>query len=222
VVLNRDFRSNTYLVKTPCDGDDGSSAGTGCVVVDPGLDHEALEAELAACAWRPIAVVCTHGHFDHVGGAAWLQQRYGIPVYLPESDLKTARLSNFLLAALKLNRRIELPAFSLVPTGAAPIELGGLSFTFHPLPGHTPGSCALALGDLLFSGDSLYAHQTALSRMPGEDHALLRRSLRGLFSWVEPTVRVLPGHGSSATVAEILEHNLALREFMAAEPELAA
>jgi glyoxylase-like metal-dependent hydrolase (beta-lactamase superfamily II) len=222
VVVNRDFRSNTYLVKTPCGDNDGSGTNNGCVVVDPGLDHRALEAELAACAWQPVAVVCTHGHFDHVGGAAVLQQRYGIPVYLPEPDLKTAKLSNFLLAALKLNRRIELPSFSLVSTAAAPVECGGLSFSFHPLPGHTPGSCALALGDLLFSGDSLYARQTALSRMPGEDHALLRRSLRGLFSWVEPTVRILPGHGGSATVAEILEHNLALREFMASEPELAA
>jgi glyoxylase-like metal-dependent hydrolase (beta-lactamase superfamily II) len=70
--------------------------------------------------------------------------------------------------------------------------------------------------DMLFSGDSLYARRTALSRLPGEEHAVLRASLIGLFSWVGADIRVLPGHGGSATVDEIVNHNEELRAFMAA------
>jgi hydroxyacylglutathione hydrolase len=207
IVVNRDFHSNTYLLKT--------GQGNACVVIDPGLDREAIEQALSASGWRPEAVLCTHGHFDHVGGAALLQQAFKVPVHLRGADLKLARQSNFLMAAFKIKQRIELPEFSLVKEGDAPITCGARSFTYHALPGHTPGSAGIAVGDMLFSGDTLYARKTALSRMPGEDHAVLRASLAGLFGWVDGSVRVLPGHGGSATIEEIHRDNHALREFMA-------
>lgn len=207
-VTNRDFHSNTYLLRT---GDD-----TDCVVVDPGLDRESIEENIVACGWRPAAVLCTHGHFDHVGSAAWMQSTYQLPVYLCAADLKLARMSNFMLAAFKLKRRIDLPDFQLINDGDTPLTCGGRSFVFHALPGHTPGSAGIAVDDLFFSGDSLYARKTALSSLPGEDHSILRASLTHLFTWIDGGVRVLPGHGGSATVDEILATNEELRAFMAA------
>jgi len=206
-VVNRDFHSNTYFLKT--------GQGNACVVIDPGLDREAIEADLAASGWQPEAVLCTHGHFDHVGGTAWMQQAYALPVYLRDADLKIAKQSNFLMAVFKIKQRIALPEFTLVKEGDAPVAIGSRSFTYHPLPGHTPGSAGIAVDDLLFSGDTLYARKTALSRMPGEDHAVLRASLSGLFGWVDGSTRVLPGHGGSATIDEIHAHNEPLRAFMA-------
>lgn len=207
-IVNSGFRSNTYLVSTGSDGD--------CVVIDPGLDREAIQQELTASEWRPTAVLCTHGHFDHVGNAAWLHDTFGLPVYLRTADLKTAKLSNFMLAAFKVGLRIELPPFQLVEHDKAVVECDGRSFVFHALPGHTPGSAGIMVDDMLFSGDSLYARRTALSRLPGEEHAVLRASLRGLFSWVAADIRVFPGHGGSATVDEIVKNNEELRAFMAA------
>lgn len=207
-IANRGFHSNTYLLKT---GQDNA-----CVVVDPGLDRVALEQDLAVCSWQPIAVLCTHGHFDHVGSAAWVQSSYQVPVYLSAADLKLAKLSNFMLTAFKLNRRIDLPDFQLIADHDAPVECGDRSFLFHALPGHTPGSTGIEVDDLFFSGDSLYARKTALSRLPGEDHAMLRISLAQLFTWIGGSVRVLPGHGGTATIDEIRGGNEELRAFMAA------
>jgi len=209
-IVNRDFQSNTYLLQT------GQS--NACVVIDPGLDSEAIAQELEITGWQPAAILCTHGHFDHVGGAAWLQKAFQVPVYLPEDDLKIARQSNFLMAAFKIAQRIELPDFSLIKDGNTSLACDGRLFTYHALPGHTPGSAGIVVDDLLFSGDTLYARKTALSRMPGEDHALLRASLAHLFSWVDGAVRVLPGHGGSATIDEIHAHNEPLRAFMASVP----
>lgn len=210
------LRSNTYLLAAP----DAAPAGRHCVVVDPGLDRELIEAELAQRAWRPTAVLLTHGHFDHIGSAAWLQQTYGVPVYLPAADLKLAKLANFMMKAFQLPHRITLPDFTLLPMSAAQaaqVESAGRQFTFHALPGHTPGSAGIAVDGLLFSGDTLYARRTALSKLPGEDHDQLRRSLKGLFQWIPPQVHVLPGHGASATIADILACNEALRTFMTCE-----
>lgn len=206
-VTNADLHSNTYLLADPSGSGD-------CVIVDAGLDHAQIDAALADCGWRPRAVLCTHGHFDHVGGAAHLQKRFGVPVYLLAADLKLAKLSNFMMAAFKLKARIALPEFDLLNGDEAVVEAAGRRFTFHALPGHTPGSAGIAVDGLLFSGDTLYARRTALSKLPGEDHDRLRASLNTLFSWVDEGVLVLPGHGGSATIREILDHNEALRAFM--------
>lgn len=213
-ICNTEMRSNTYLLAAP--GQTGP--GSACAVIDPGLDEAALAQLLQTSGWQPAAVLCTHGHFDHVGGAAWLQQRYQLPVYLDAADLKVAKMSNFLMAAFKLKLRIRLPEFSPINGDAALTVVAGRRFCWHALPGHTPGSRAIAVDDLLFTGDSLYARRTALSQLPGEDHAQLRASLTQLFGWVQDPVWVLPGHGDSATVAEIHAHNHELRAFMAAEP----
>ena len=215
-VTNAGLASNSYLLAVP----GKAKPGDACTVIDPGLDRAALEQALQTTGWLPTSVLCTHGHFDHVGGAAWLQQHFSLPVYLSEADLKLAKSSNFMMAAFKLKSRIGLPDFTLLDTSniATPvaIESAGRRFHFHALPGHTPGSCAIKVDTLLFSGDSLYARRTGLSKLPGEDHAQLRVSLQRLFNWIDGQVLVLPGHGGAATIDEIHSGNDALRTFMSA------
>lgn len=209
-ITNDDLHSNTYLLAAP----GATGGGSSCVVIDPGLDRSRIEAALQECAWQPHAVLCTHGHFDHVGGTAWLQTQYGIPVYLHAGDLKLAKLSNFMMTAFKLKARITLPEFTLLDGDGPCVHAAGRRFVFHALPGHTPGSVGIAVDGLLFSGDSLYAKRTALSSLPGENHAQLRSSLQWLFDWIDPQTLVLPGHGGSATIDEILQGNEDLRVFM--------
>lgn len=205
-VRNRGFESNTYLLLL---GDTPE-----CVVVDPGLDHEAVGDEITRRKLQPVAVLCTHGHFDHVGGAAALQETHGIPVYLRRSDRKTAQLANFMMMAFKIEHRVRLPDFELIADDALTVDCAGREFVFHPVPGHTPGSSAIEYEGLLFSGDSLYARKIALSRLPGEDHATLRRSLKNLFTRIDHRVLVLPGHGGSSTLGDILQYNNDLNAFL--------
>jgi hydroxyacylglutathione hydrolase len=211
-ITNDDLHSNTYLLAAP----GGTGAGSACVVIDPGLDRNRIESALQDCAWQPHAILCTHGHFDHVGGTDWLQKKYGIPVYLRAGDLKLAKLSNFMMTAFKLQSRITLPEFKLVDIDDARVHAAGRQFIFYALPGHTPGSVGIVVDGLLFSGDSLYAKRIALSSLPGENHAQLRNSLQWLFDWIDPQTLVLPGHGGSSTIEEILQMNEELRVFMAA------
>lgn len=213
-VVNDAFSSNTYLLASESPGR--------CVVIDPGLSSAAIDAELSDAGWTPEAVLCTHGHFDHVGGAAHLQGRHDVPVYLCAADAKVASMSNFLMSAFKMTERITLPDFHLVEGDDRTVSCAGMDFMFHNTPGHTPGSVAIEVDGMLFSGDSLYANKIALSRLPGENPATLRASLRRLFGRLREDVLVLPGHGRSATLSEIRAGNDELRDFMAAPEHTAS
>lgn len=209
-LANGVFPSNCYLHATDVPGE--------CILVDPGLDAERIEQALSALALTPRAVVCTHGHFDHAGSAAHFQERHGCPVYLHERDLRTLGASNFLLMAFRIPARVRQPRPERVDDGTPALDIGGLAVRWHPVPGHTPGSCAIEIGKALFTGDTLYARGVGLAGLPGEDATQLRRSVRSILDGFADDTLILPGHGESATLGWIRDHNDALRGFLEPAP----
>ena len=209
VVTNGIFPSNCYLC--------GIGPGE-CFIVDPGLDAAPIEAALTELGVIPRAVLCTHGHFDHIGSAAHFQTRYGCPVHLHRNDLKTVRSSNFLLMAFKIPARITTPAVDEIDSEHLEIRVGGASVRFHPAPGHTPGSCLLQFRKVLFTGDTLYSRGVGLSNLPGEDSELLRQSILSMWNSFPDDTVVCPGHGEVSTFGAIKHNNSALLRFLRAEP----
>lgn len=202
------FPANSYIVATDVPG--------GAVLIDAGLDAKPIDAAFGELALQPAYVLCTHGHFDHVGSASFFQNKYGAPVHLHHADRKTAAMCNFLLAATKLPDRIALPDFTFVDDGFA-LALGDRTATYASTPGHTPGSCAIRIADDLFSGDTLYARGLGLSKLPGERPEELRHSIKGLWDDLDGLI-VHPGHGRSAAGTDIKTNNAELLAFLNAEP----
>ena len=202
------FGSNSYLCPTAVPGE--------CILVDPGLDEKVLDEALATSGLRPVAVACTHGHFDHVGRAEEYQRRYDIPVYLHRDDARTASTSNFLMMAFKVPARITLPRFDLVD-GAGVVRVGEEEVRWVHSPGHTPGSCVIFYDDVAFTGDTVYRDGIGLVSLPGEDEVELRRSIEKLWKAIPDDTLVCPGHGGSAPFAEIKRSNLPLRKFLGME-----
>jgi len=197
------FPSNAYICAEGAPGE--------AFVIDPGLDPERIDRAAKDLSLTPRRVFCTHGHFDHIGGASWFQQAYGCDVFLHGADVKTMKSSNFLLMVLKLEQRITLPEVTLVDPAASPSPV-----TYLPVPGHTPGSCFIRHGGHVFTGDSLYARGVGLSDLPGENHGLLRQSLLALWDSIPGDTLIHPGHGPSARFEAIRTGNRALLDFLAA------
>jgi hydroxyacylglutathione hydrolase len=200
------FPSNAYICTAPIDG--------GCFLVDPGINEPAIDRELTQRGLRPGYVLCTHGHFDHAGGAAYFQEKYGCPVLLHAADLKTLRSSNFLLMAIKISRRITQPQVTRIEGDG--FLVGELGVRFRHTPGHTPGSCIIEFGKAVFTGDTLYRQGIGLSRLPGENVDTLRASILALWDTLPRDAVIYPGHGASATFGEIRSGNRALLELLRA------
>ena len=203
-VVNRTFPSNTYICAT---GEPGV-----CFLVDPGTDPEAIDKALGVLGLEPRHIFCTHGHFDHAGSAAFFQEKYGANCYLPRGDLKTLRGSNFLLMAFRIPFSMKMPRVEAAE-GLAMV-LGEEEMRILAAPGHTPGSCLLCYGQVIFTGDTLYSYGVGLSKLPGEDGGMLKATLSALWDKLPTEALVFPGHGDWATFGHIQKNNAPLLDFL--------
>lgn len=207
VITAGTFPSNTYICRTGSDE---------AVLIDAGLDAAFIEEGLMALSLRPTRILCTHGHFDHIGSAKYFQEKYNVPTYVHHSDRKTAKSSNFLLMATKREERIDLPEIEFIGDDFT-VECDRGTFRYRHTPGHTPGSCVISFGSHLFTGDTIYSRGVGLSKLPGERHDQLRESILSVWEGLDAYL-IHPGHGPSAAGAEVKAGNERLRAFLGLEP----
>ena len=181
-------------------------------MVDPGEDSAAQVGTLAAeHGLTPVAVLLSHGHFDHVGGAAELCADYGIPVHIHHADRymladPLAAVSAEFAGLLADRTFPPAPATVVGLQGSGFLDLAGVRIEIIHTPGHTPGSTVYGLPaadgrpQVLFTGDTLFAGTIGRSDLPGGDGRQLVDSIVSqLLTRPDDTV-VLPGHGPSSTL----------------------
>ncbi len=159
------------------------------IIIDPGDDAEYI---MSHCKIPPTMIVATHGHFDHIMAAYALQLAYNIPFYIHESDV-------FLLSRMQSSARHFLGVKDVDPP-PVPSKIQDLPFIHTP--GHTPGSICLPIGDVLFTGDTIFAGG-AVGRTDHEysDKVALSHSIQTILS-LPPETKLFPGHGSETTVQQ--------------------
>jgi glyoxylase-like metal-dependent hydrolase (beta-lactamase superfamily II) len=171
------------------------------LVVDPGDDISDIESRLREHNLTVKAIVITHAHIDHIGGAHKLKQRTGAPVYMNGSDEPLYDHIDMQAAWLG----VETPERTTIDTPARDgdtIRLGETEFHILHTPGHTPGSTCLwiAAESKLVAGDTLFRESIGRTDLPGgESRKILRSIHEKLFTLPEETI-VFPGHGPATTI----------------------
>jgi hydroxyacylglutathione hydrolase len=172
------------------------------VVIDPGGDLPDIERAIAEANVSVDKIWLTHGHVDHVGGAAELKAKLKVPIEGPHRDdrylldhvVDTARMFGIDgVANVTPDRWLE---------EGERVEVGDLTFDLLHCPGHSPGSVAFinAAQGLAIVGDVLFAGSIGRTDLPGGDHRQLLRSIRDKLLPLDDDVTVLSGHGPITTI----------------------
>lgn len=204
--------------------------GGACVVIDAGQQARGvIDDVVARHRLTPVAVLATHGHFDHVASAAAVCAAYDVPLYLGAgdgymldrpldaiSDELRGALPGLLgpdedLDALRPERVVEIGGDDL------PLGLAGLDLTAMPVPGHTPGSVTYRLAgpitltsgadaqtmvipEILFTGDTLFAGSIGRTDLPGGSTETILASIAERLLVRPDEALVIPGHGPATSV----------------------
>ena len=179
-----------------------------CAFVDPGAETEGelqqLTDMISSKNLKPVAIMLTHAHIDHVYGTAALMKRYGVPVYMHEQEKYTLEVTNpFLCKAFGLKSPEDFSEGTSFVKDGDIIKVGSLSFEVLETPGHSKGGiCLLERNEkVLFSGDTLFAGAIGRTDHPGGDYDLLMKSIFEKLLMLEGDTRVIPGHGPETEIA---------------------
>jgi glyoxylase-like metal-dependent hydrolase (beta-lactamase superfamily II) len=185
-----------------------AEGGDEAVVIDPGFDADRVRALLAAADRRPVAVLATHGHIDHVGAAAELCGD-DLPLYIHEAD-RTALTDPVGWGSGWETPEVPVKDVRTLVDGDV-LSFPGLRVEVLHTPGHTPGSVCFRTDGLLFSGDLVFAGAIGRHDFPNSDPEAMRSSLER-FLGLPDELPVLPGHGPRTSVERERAANPFLRE----------
>ncbi|MDH5742311.1 MAG: MBL fold metallo-hydrolase [Candidatus Aminicenantes bacterium] len=172
-----------------------------CAVVDPGAEPEKISRLIGEKGLKPVVLINTHGHIDHIGANKDIKEKYDIPLCVHPSD--SSMLGNVLNSAMGffLGAKKSPPPDRLL-VEEEDILIGESRLKIIHTPGHSPGSVSLSGDGFLLSGDVLFCGGVGRTDLPGGSWAELENSIRNrLFSFPDNTL-VLPGHGPLTTVGQ--------------------
>ena len=178
------YQTNCYVVSK-----EGKS-----LIIDPGVD--ALEW-VRRNVQTPVAILNTHGHFDHVWSNAAVKEALNIPIYTPEEDC--FMLENDPFGQGTPSSKADHPI-----KGEEPFELGGFTVRFVHFPGHTPGTSVIILDEsVMFSGDFVFEGSVGRFDFPYSSAQEMKTSIEKFIRIFDREIPVYPGHGNATSVSAV-------------------
>lgn len=185
-----------------------------CLIIDPGEEGQKIIKHVEGEQLEPVAILLTHGHFDHIGAVDTVRDYFEVPVYIYENEANT-------LTSPEANGSTRYPQLPAVQNRAADhliteegmMALGSFSFEVRHTPGHSPGSVTYVFEEDGFAivGDTLFQGSIGRTDLPGGNMEVLLASIHDKLLSLDDSTIIYPGHGSATTPKQERMQNPFLR-----------
>ena len=159
------------------------------LIIDPGMNATSWIMENVN---NPVAILNTHGHFDHVWSNAEVQKKLKIPLYIQKDDA-------FMLTKCPLGQNVPPSKADYLVEGDEELNIEGIKIKYRKFAGHTPGNSIIEIEDVWFSGDFLFQNSIGRWDFPFSSGEEMIKSLEKALK-IEDDFTVYPGHGMSTTL----------------------
>lgn len=179
-----------------------------CIIIDPGSAATKIIAAIEQRGYKPVAILLTHGHFDHAGEASLVAKHFNINIYACEKEKDTLEDASLNLSTAFTGSPASYSA-DIYLKEQEEVDLATFHIRCLLTPGHTAGGCCYFLGyqGICFTGDTLFAGSVGRTDFPGGSMSQIVSSIREqLLTLPEDTI-CYPGHGEATTIAEERTYN---------------
>jgi glyoxylase-like metal-dependent hydrolase (beta-lactamase superfamily II) len=193
-------QENTYIIY---------NSRNEAIVIDPGSEGQRIIQNIESLQVKPLAILLTHAHFDHIGGVDVVRDKYQLPLYVHKKEqdwlIDTKKNgSNHFGQAITAK-----PASHILTDNDNILKIGSFSFEVLKTPGHSPGSVSYYLksAGAVFSGDALFAGSIGRTDLFGGNQDLLLSSIHEKLLQLPEETIVLSGHGPETTIGMEMDSN---------------
>lgn len=194
------------------------AAGEECVIIDPGIwVEQALNEIVDRHRLRPVAVLLTHGHFDHTFSVMPVCGARNVPAYITPAD-RGQLTDPWSAVAMPVGTPMfgrltwsEPDDVRLLRDGQV-LDLAGVQLSVEAAPGHSPGQVTFRGGTDFFSGDLIFADSIGRTDFPGGSYPEMLASLVRVVLPLPDDTQIRPGHGPETTVGRERRSNMYLAE----------
>jgi len=171
---------------------------TNCYIIQSKSQELIIDPGVGAIKWliknlkNPVAILNTHGHFDHVWSNSEVKEHFKIPIYCPKDDA-------FMLEKDPFAQGTPPSYADVLIEGDKRLKIGEFEVEYLHMPGHTPGNSVINIADFMFSGDFVFENSIGRVDFPYSNPSDMKKSIKKFLTLKYDKI-IYPGHGNNTTI----------------------